>query len=81
MNINIKFELYSGTKTIKARPMTGEQFIEERVPDRTGSQSGPGYLVGYPDAKGEFNGPLEGGCEYISWSPEDVFEAAYSQDK
>ena len=37
----------------------------------------PGYLVGYPDANGLFTGEFEGDCNYISWSPKDVFEVSY----
>ncbi len=55
---------YIGVKIIRAIPRTREQ-VEELL-GRTigGNQSGDGYLVEYPDG-------------YQSWSPKDVFEAAY----
>jgi hypothetical protein len=56
--------VYIGVKLIRATPMTREQ-VETRL-GRTigGKETGEGYLVRYPDG-------------YESWSPKDVFEAAY----
>lgn len=71
---------YIGTKIIKARPMAQGEYSEyEDRPVETEKVDDPGFLVGYPNADGEFNGPLEGGCNYISWSPEDVFNASYRE--
>lgn len=72
-------KLYTGTKTIKAIPMTlgaynkfrGWELPEDEKPGKKG------YLVGYSDAKGNFDGKLKDGCHHISWSPKDVFDAAY----
>ena len=72
---------YIGTKVIKAKPMTRGEYnkcccpgwclISDENPDD------PGYMVGYPNSKGEFNGAFEDDCHYVSWSPADVFEASY----
>ena len=71
---------YKGTKVIKARTMNrGEynKFQGWKLPvDEDASDKG--YLVGYSDPKGNFDGPLEGGCHHLSWSPKFVFEPAYS---
>lgn len=64
--------LYTGTKTIKACPMTlgeAEKVLNRHidssaVEDRA---SVPGYLVEYG----------EDGDNYRSWSPKEVFEKAY----
>ena len=72
-------ELYSGAKTIKARPMKEADYrvyskkasLLSDEPDREG------YLVGYPDSDGKFVGELEGECNYISWSPIAEFDNAY----
>lgn len=72
---------YTGTKTIKARPMNlgeynrykGWSIPADEDPEREG------YLVGYPNADGRFNGPWEEGCSHISWSPRDVFEVTYKE--
>lgn len=72
-------EKYTGTKTIKARPMTRGNYNKYRgleIP-KDENPSDKGYLVGYSDSKGNFDGKFEGGCNYISWSPSDVFEVAY----
>lgn len=63
---------YTGTKTIKACPMTlgeAEKVLNRRidtsaVEDR---EETPGYLIDYG----------EDGDGYQSWSPKDVFEKAY----
>lgn len=70
---------YIGTKVIKARAMNRGDYNEHRgwnIPADE-NPADEGYLVGYPDAHGNFDGELEGGCHYISWSPADVFDAAY----
>lgn len=60
---------YTGTKTIKACPMTlgdAEKFLKRKIDASTADnrESIPGYLVEYED-------------NYRSWSPKDVFEKAY----
>ena len=62
---------YIGTKIIQADPMNALTFAAtiRPIPDlmiSTDPQSQPGYKVVYPDG-------------YISWSPKNVFEAAYRE--
>ena len=70
---------YIGTKIIKARAMTRGDYNKYRGWDIQENENpdDPGQLVGYPDAHGNFDGELEGGCHYISWSPAVVFDADY----
>lgn len=72
-------EKYIGTKVIKARVMNRGDYNEHRGWDipKNENPEDPGYLVGYPEANGEFSGQLKGGCQYISWSPRHIFDAAY----
>lgn len=67
---------YIGTKVVEAYPMTRQEYNDYRgwaLPsDEDGSDKG--FLVEYLDG-GESNHPHHKG--YISWSPEDVFKAAY----
>lgn len=59
---------YIGTKIIKAKPMTrGDYNILRgwKIPENE-NPSDKGYLVKYSDG-------------YISWSPSDVFDAAYHE--
>lgn len=72
---------YTGTKTIKAKSMTLGTYNKSQGWDMPEGENpkASGYLVGYSDAKGNFDGPLQDGCHHISWSPKDVFEAAYSE--
>ena len=66
---------YTGTKTIKATPMTRGVYNELRgwkVPDDE-NPSDEGYIVEYPDSKSN----VEGFTGYISWSPVIPFENAY----
>ncbi len=77
-------EKFIGTKIIKAFPekLTWKEHYDKRGWDWPDDKEGAeriGYTVGYADAAGNFNGKLEGGCEYITWSPADVFEAAYKK--
>lgn len=63
--MEIKFRQYTGTKTIKAVPMTKAE--AEKVLGKSIAPASPGedgYLVEYPDG-------------YRSWSPASTFEAAY----
>lgn len=67
--MNNQLKQYTGTKTVKARPMTmGEAYecklLKEGVRPSECETDKAGYLVEY-----------EGG--YLSWSPKDVFDAAY----
>ena len=59
--------LYVGTKLILAEPMDAAEF-QIQFGDRGLSdfENAPGYKVIYPDG-------------YTSWSPRDVFEAAYRE--
>lgn len=64
-----KMIAYTGTKTVKAAPMTrqdaGEKgLIRNYDPNCTDSNGDDGYIVEYPDG-------------YRSWSPAKVFEEAY----
>ena len=65
-----------GTKLIRAEPMTRAQYNTFRgwplPPDECGEDNG--YLVEYLDG-GKANVPTHKG--YVSWSPQDVFDAAY----
>lgn len=68
---------YIGTKLINAWPMTRLAYNELRgwpLPDDENGAD-DGYLVEYQDG-GKANHPAYAG--YISWSPKDVFERAYS---
>lgn len=71
-------QLYSGHKRILAKPMTRQAYNDYRgwtLPaDEDGSDAG--YLVEYLDGpEDNRNHPAHAG--YISWSPADVFDAAY----
>lgn len=67
---------YYGTKRLYAKPMTRGEYNVLRgwsLPtDENGADEG--YLVEYIDG-GAAN--VEGFAGYVSWSPKDVFEAAY----
>lgn len=68
-------ENYIGVKQIKARPMNRLEYNDYRGWDLPSDENGAdeGYLVEYPDS--DSNHPDHAG--YISWSPKEVFEAAY----
>ena len=56
---------YIGTKIIQAEPMDECTFLREvKHQNDPNRETRPGYKVVYPDG-------------YVSWSPQDVFEAAY----
>ena len=67
---------YTGTKVIRATPMTRIEYNALRgwpLPaDENGSDAG--FLVEYTDG-GRQNMP--GFAGYVSWSPDDVFERSY----
>lgn len=79
MGLNTKhntMDTYTGTKTVKATPMTlGDYNVlrEWKIPENENPDA-PGYLVEYQDG-GKANHPMFKG--YISWSPADVFERSY----
>lgn len=67
--MNNQLKQYTGTKTVKARPMTmGEAYecklLKEGVIPSECETDKAGYLVEYEDG-------------YKSWSPKNVFDAAY----
>ncbi|UKK52111.1 hypothetical protein L6472_05905 [Prevotella sp. E13-17] len=68
----INFINYTGTKTVKACPMsrkTAEEFIGRKVyKDSDEREDEEGYLVRYVDG-------------YQSWSPAKVFEEAYARSQ
>ena len=61
-------KIYIGTKIIQAEPATEHDVIIETrgVTQTIGKRNRPGYKVIYPDG-------------YISWSPKEVFKAAYRE--
>ena len=70
-------DFYIGTKQIKARPMTRGEFVEYTNGygyRENEKPEGEGYLVEYLDSPNSNHPDHE--C-YISWSPREVFEAAY----
>ena len=75
----MKMKNYIGTKFVKARPMSREDYNELRgwiLPeDENGKDEG--MLVEYRDG-GVAN--LKGHRGYVSWSPKEVFDNAYRQD-
>ena len=69
-------DLYIGTKTILAAPMTRGEYNKYRnwiVPENENPDD-KGYLVEYVDA-GDKNHPNHD--NYISWSPKKTFDASY----
>ena len=68
---------YIGRKAIKAMPMTRKAYNDYRGWELPSDENGEdeGFLVEYVDG-GKSNHPNHKG--YISWSPKDVFERAYS---
>jgi hypothetical protein len=66
---------YTGTKLVKAKPLSRAAYNEYRGwPTIAAETNDAGYLVEYTDG-GAPNDARHSG--YISWSPKDVFEAAY----
>lgn len=69
---------YTGTKVIRAKLMTRQEYNDFRkwaLPsDEDGSDEG--YLVEYVDG-GKANTAEYSG--YVSWSPRDVFERTYKE--
>jgi hypothetical protein len=72
----MEMQPYIGTKFVDARQMTLGDYNNYRgwqLPEGE-DPAAPGYLVEYKDG-GRPNDPRHRG--YISWSPKDVFQAAY----
>lgn len=71
------FEQFVGTKTVFARPMTRGEYVEFREWDMPADEDAgdPGYLIEYTDG-GKPN--VDGFEGYITWSPKDVFDRAYT---
>lgn len=74
MNENTK--TYIGIKMIKATPMNRADYNKYRQWQLPADENGEdeGFLVEYTDG-GKPN--VVGHAGYVSWSPKDVFEAAY----
>ena len=68
--------MHIGTKLINAEPMTRAAYNEFRGWQLPADENGAdeGYLVEYLDG-GKPN--VDGRSGYVSWSPKDVFDAAY----
>jgi hypothetical protein len=75
---NVKMKTYYGTKKLAAKPMTRQEYVTYRgwaLPsDENGADTG--YLVEYLDGGAANHKDHKG---YISWSPKDVFDAAYQE--
>jgi len=56
--------VYIGTKIIRAKPMTSDEFAKLKGKSTEGAEDVSGYLVIYED-------------NYTSWSPKSTFERAY----
>lgn len=61
---NINDEIYVGTKIIKAKPMTSDDFKREKGQPVGHDENQSGYRVEYEDG-------------YVSWSPKSTFERCY----
>lgn len=75
VHISEFMKTYTGTKTIKATPMTRGEYNELRgwkVPDNEDPRD-KGYLVEYPEGGKNVDG-FDG---YLSWSPKKQFEDTY----
>lgn len=72
--------VYIGTKVIHARPMDRRSYNNLRGWTLPKGENGDdeGYLVEYTDRL-ENPAHVAGFAGYVSWSPKDVFEAAYRQ--
>lgn len=69
---------YTGTKTIKAKPMTRGEYNKYRGWEIPADENpaDEGYLVEYLDSPNS-NHPDHD--NYISWSPKDVFDRSYKE--
>ena len=66
---------YTGTKEILAAPMGLIEFNQYMDFESEAMDNKEGYLVEYLDSP---NGNHPSHSNYVSWSPKDVFERAYS---
>jgi hypothetical protein len=68
---------YIGTKVVNAKPMNRADYNTLRGWELPANEDGAdeGYLVEYTD---KLDGQVEGFAGYVSWSPADVFERAYT---
>jgi hypothetical protein len=71
MGILTPMRMAIGVKLIQFMPCSKNQFAMHQNRPYNPNEEQPGYLVRYPDAHGSFENAYE------SWSPKDVFEAAY----
>jgi len=71
-------EQYIGTKVVKAKPMTRQEYNDFRGWELPEDENGAdeGYLVEYVDGGTANTKEYQG---YVSWSPADVFKRAYRQ--
>lgn len=71
---------YIGVKLINALPMTRLEYNKFRGWDLPADENGDdkGYLVEYVNGGKANTSEYKG---YVSWSPEDVFDGAYSETK
>lgn len=72
--------IYIGTKVIKATLMTLGDYNDARgwsIPANEDPMA-LGYMVAYPDSEGNFGVALMD--NYVSWSPQDVFDASYHKN-
>lgn len=69
---------YTGTKVVNAKPMNRAEYNTFRGWTLPADENGAdeGYLIEYVDG-GKANVAMYAG--YVSWSPKDVFERAYSE--
>ena len=69
-------DTYFGTKLLNAWPMNRQEYVDYRTWELPAGENPDdlGYLVEYLDG-GAANDDRHNG--YISWSPKDVFDAAY----
>lgn len=67
---------YTGTKSLRARPLTRGEYNEYRgwITPEGENPNDPGYLVEYEDGGRPCDSRHAG---YISWSPADVFARSY----
>jgi hypothetical protein len=71
----LSYDLYYGTKQVIAVPMSSHKYIDYMDPNAFfAGEDEPGYLVEYTGT-GRPNHANH--SNYVSWSPREVFEAAY----
>lgn len=77
LSLGSRVATYVGTKVVHAVPMTRQAYNDLRGWELPADENGAdeGYLVQYADG-GAKN--VDGFDGYVSWSPQDVFEKAYT---